>query len=221
MEARGTAASIREAMATLQLLIGVPAMGWILGLFCLIAAVAVVGGWIRSRGMHYGRMFDDDHFVEFARALAAIKPVVLDNVEDPEAGRVSLPTPADPRTLRTSGDLFLYYTITRQGGRYEHHYSLRDTRGYTAGAVGQGFGVFAALVLGVDPSLLTIERSENTVFHVEFVLDEKQQRAFADRPPLGVTNDNVAALKRQAFDVGRRVGFKHTKIGISFVAKPA
>ena len=187
-------------------------MGWLFG---LLAVVAILVLWLLARSPHYSRIFGDDHVAEFARGISDIKPVVLANIDDEDAGKVSILLPGDPRTIRTSAGLFAIYTIGKRGGIYQHHHlSLRDTQGYTAAAVGTTFLVLAALVLGVEPKTLRIERSENAVYHAEFELDEDGQRAFAGRPPRSVTKDNARALHVEAMKARDLLGFEHIATGI-------
>ena len=188
-------------------------MGWLCG---LLAVVAVVALWLLARSPHYSRIFSDDHVVEFSRALSDMKPALLAHIDDEDAGEVLLLLPGDLRTMQTSPGLFAAYTITKRGGRYAHHFSLRDRQGYTAAAVGTTFGIIAALVLGVDPKTLRVGRSENTVYHVEFELDEDQQRAFAERPPREVTRENARALHDEAIKARDLFGFEHITTGLRF-----
>jgi hypothetical protein len=189
-------------------------MGWTIG---LVAAVVVVVLWFLVRSPHYARIFSDDHVVEFARPVADLKPAVLANIDDEDAGQFSILLPGDPRTMRTSAGLFAMYTIGKRGGRYQHHFSVRDTEGYTAAAVGTTFGVLAPMVFGIDPTILHIERSENAVYHVEYELDEARQRAFAERPPLAVTKESARALQNEAMKVRDRLGFEHVATGVRFI----
>ena len=188
-------------------------MGWLFG---LLAVVAILVLWLLARSPHYSRIFGDDHVVEFARGISDIKPVVLANIDDEDAGVVSILLPGDARTFRTSAGLFAIYTIGKRGGTYQHHLSLRDTQGYTAAAVGTTFLVLAALVLGVEPVALRIGRSENAVYHAEFELDEDGQRAFAGRPPRSVTKDDARALHVEAMKARDLLGFEHIATGIRF-----
>lgn len=189
-------------------------MGWT----CVVvaAAVCVLGLvlYVLGRSPHYTKMFSDEHVVEFAEAVARLKSVALERIEEFDKPR--LPDPNDPRRFRTSGGIFLLYTITREGGNYLHHYSLRDDQGYTAQAVGRTFAILAAMVLGVDPMTIRIERSENAVFHAEFTLDEAGQCAFTDRPPLTVTKEQARRLQDEAIKAHRHVSFGRMKTGVRY-----
>lgn len=188
----------------------------------LVVLVALMVMIIRQRTAVYKRLFSEEHFVEFASELPALREKALELIETPEqaeaevralvayeAARATnpsaeappdLPDPPEKALFLTSAGLVFVYTITHEPDGYVHHFSLRHAGGYTAMAVGRGFIAFALRLLGIEPSRVDVQRSENTVFHAEFVLSAEEQRTFAERPILQPSHEDARSAWEQARD---------------------
>ncbi|MBC8104269.1 MAG: hypothetical protein H7Z41_16965 [Cytophagales bacterium] len=147
----------------------------------ILVIVAIFALWIRSRDKKYSKVFTDPHYVEFAGALPRMKAAALSRSEDGEDDDEEMPAPDDERVLQTSAGLAVFYTIHRRGDRYIHHYSVSLAGEYTASAVGIGFSLYFASLLGIPIEQLTLQLSEAGVFHTEFTRSGGEQAAFADR----------------------------------------
>jgi hypothetical protein len=186
---------------------------WWLWLLVLLLALPVL--YLFLRGSHYSRIFSDTHFLEFAQKLALLKPRLLERVDD------DITASDDPRIMSTSAGIFLFYTISRDGTQFVHHFSLRDQQGYTATTTGEFFSLFSALLLGVEPERLTMQRSENTVFHVTFGLSPEEQQAFISHPFPALASDALAPL---CAEVRKRLHARpvnNITTGIDFTHPPA
>lgn len=173
--------------------------GWV---FAGVVIVALVG-WFVIRGATYRRIFADGHFAEVARGVARIKAAALERViasDEDEMG-----SPADPRTLVTSGGLALVYTVTRMKDRFVHHYSVSVAGTYTAHAVGETFVLFVAKILGVPFELLALSVSRSTVHHAEFRLSSPEQAAFAERPVPEISLAEITAFRRERIEVSKQL----------------
>lgn len=137
--------------------------------------VALVLLWLRPRTRQLKQIFSENHLIEIAEQMEAIKPLA---VRLSEMGEASFALEDDPCAFVTSGGIVAYYTVFRDGDSYYHHYSLKDRYGITAHAVGATLVVYIARLLGIPPERLTVERSEQQVYHVSFELGAEAQQAF-------------------------------------------
>jgi hypothetical protein len=111
-------------------------------------------------------------------------------------------SPDDAPILRTSAGLVLVYTISIDPhGRYTHHASVSIPGRVTAHAVGEMFILLWARLLGVGYDRLVLKLSPATVHHAEFVLDESEQPAFAQRLVETPTVDMLKAFQAECLRV--------------------
>ena len=131
--------------------------------------------WLRPRSRQLKTIFSETHLIEIAEQMEAIKPLA---VRLADVGEEPFALEDDPRAFVTRGGIVVYYTITRDGDSYRHHYSLKDQYGITGAAVGATLVVYIAQLLGAAPETLTIERSEQQVYHAAFDLSASDQQVF-------------------------------------------
>ncbi|MES2462967.1 MAG: hypothetical protein V4671_20475 [Armatimonadota bacterium] len=153
---------------------------------CLIAAFFFY--LVGPRSAQLKQIFSDAHLIEIAEQLEAVKPLAVHLAEVSEA---PFALEDDPRAFMTGAGIVLYYTISHDDGLYFHHFSLKDSYGITPHAVGATLVVYVARLFSVSPEILTVERSQQQVFHVSFKLSGEEQKAFA-RTPLHVPSARAA-----------------------------
>ena len=169
-------------------------------LTCLALAFA---WWLVGRGGQLKKIFSDAHLIEIAERLGPVKAAAEVAAEE-EDGVVQ---PDDPRVLRTSAQIVIFYTISRDGDVYSHHYSLKDQYGITADAVGATLTLYVGRLLGVAPEALTLQRSDMHVYHAEFALTEEQHRELTRRPVLVPSAVEAKALFQECLAARSRVTF--------------
>jgi len=173
--------------------------GWIcFGSFLLLLVL-----WFFFKGGKYKQLFADEHFVEIAQGVVGMKQAALDDINDPE--HATPPDANDGRLLKTSAGLVIYYDITKDDGRFVHHYSISVAGGYTAHAVGRTFAIFVAQLLGVPLDVLTLVVTESSIHHVEFTLEPSSQAEFAARPVPVVTLADVPEYRKQGMEANEKV----------------
>jgi hypothetical protein len=160
---------------------------WILANLMVLAA-----WWILSRALAYQRLFAVPHLIQFGQALPGMKRAAMQNIFPGD------PSPDDARVLRTSAGLVFVYTISiDDAGKYVHHVSVSIPGRVMAHAVGEAFILLWAKLLGVPFEYLVLRMSPATVHHAEFVLDESEQSAFAERPVETPTEELLKAFQAE------------------------
>jgi len=164
----------------------------------VIWILAGLGGlvvlWVVTRARKYGRIFADAHFIEVGGAAAKIKAAAL-------AKGDSEPSSADdPRTLQTSANVAIFYTVRKDDLRYVHHCSVSVRGGPTTHAVGRTFVAFAAKLFGLPLDRMAFAVAPSTVHHGEVMLDADEHAAVAAAPVPEVSASNATELKRAAMD---------------------
>lgn len=180
-------------------------------LLWIIAAVVglLVLGKILRRVLLYRRLLADAHFQETAQAIVVIRRAALDNIEErTEQGALAQ---SDPRYRVTSAGLVILHTITREGPGFVHHCSLSLGGGYTAHAVGSVYMALVTLVLGLDDSDLTVHITPAHRYHLEFILDEGQQAAFAARDVAVSAVGTASELHERCLVQRDRLKFLHVR----------
>lgn len=160
--------------------------------------------WIVSKGGIYRRIFAAEHFVEFANSLAAATAAGCDKINEPPGN----PPTKDPRVFVTSAGLAVMYTVGRENGNYEHHFSISIAGRYTPHAVGGTFTVYVARLLGVDLADLHVGISQGNVYHSAFTLTQDQQATFSDRIITIPSLDDAGELHTECMDVLDRLQFE-------------
>jgi thiamine pyrophosphate-dependent acetolactate synthase large subunit-like protein len=123
--------------------------------------------------------------------MEVVKPLAV-NLAD--VGEEKFALEDDPRAFVTRAGIVIYYTISRNDNLYSHHFSLTDRYGITAHAVGATLVVYIGLLLNIPPDILTVERSEQQVFHASFDLTEAEQAMFVASPLQTPTLAKVRAM---------------------------
>lgn len=162
--------------------------GWL----CFGAVLAVILFWLVPRGRTYDRIFSDEHFLEVAAGMAGVKQgaiTLLATEMDPSA---------DPRTLRTSAGMLIFYTIDRTPeGDFSHHVSVSKPGDLTTGAVGRRLTFLAALLVGLPLDRLALGYSQRGVHHAAILLAPSEHEALCARPVLPVCGDGMKELRRE------------------------
>jgi hypothetical protein len=159
---------------------------------CIGAVLALIAFWLVSRGRMYDRIFSDEHFLEVAEGMAAIKQEALAHIGQ------KLDPPNDPRVLQTSAGLAVFYTINGPSSHgFTHHVSVSIPGDYTAGGVGRRFTILAAIVLGLPLDRLALAFSRAGVHHASVVLSAADHEAICEGPLRAVSKDGVGALRAE------------------------
>lgn len=166
-------------------------MAWIVvGGLVLLA----LGVGIRLIVVSYRRLFSDEHFLEISKSIGSLKTAAISNIETDD----DLPSsPDDPRVLRTTAGLAIFYTVRNENGLYIHHYSVSVPGRHTAHAVGATFILFAAKLLGFSRDHSHFLIGESTVHHCEVRLSWSEHEKVATSPVPEVSLADI-----QAFRVG-------------------
>jgi hypothetical protein len=163
-------------------------IGVVVGFLFGIALVLLV---LLPRSAQLKKIFSNDHLIEIAEQMEVGKPLAV-SLADVAEEKFALED--DPRTFVTSAGIVIYYTISRNENLYLHHFSLTDQYGITAHAVGATLVVYIGLLLNIPPDILTVERSEQQVFHASFDLTEAEQAMFVASPLQTPTLAKVRAM---------------------------
>jgi len=133
--------------------------------------------WVVSKDRRYKKIFEPEHYVEFAESLAAVTSAACDKIGEPPTN----PPTDDSRFFLTAARIVFLYTITEENGQYEHYFSISIAGRYTPHAVGRTFAIYVARLLGIDLDQLKIGISQANVFHSVFTLAQKKQIEFKNR----------------------------------------
>lgn len=145
------------------------------------AVVVLIALWFLTRGGKYKKVFADEHFLEVAGRVPALKEAALAQAERP--ADVSSPLPVDdPRRVVTSAGLVVLYTIAPEGAGFEHHVSVSLDGAYTAHAVGDMFVWWILRLLGVDVRRCGLLISPRTVHFAIWIIDRAEHAEFSGRP---------------------------------------
>jgi hypothetical protein len=143
-----------------------------------VVFVILIARYVSKRGRIYKRVFADEHFLEIARRVAALKAGALERIDDQEG----LADPrTDPRAMITGAPLVFVYTINTDGSNYDHQLSV-SVPGYTAHAVGDMFLRWALELLDVDLDDCELVILPSTVHFVHWRYGAEQQARFVARP---------------------------------------
>ncbi len=170
---------------------------------CVVAALLLL--WWLPRGSQLKKIFSEAHLIEIAERLGPVTRSAAGKAEETEE---DFAPESDPRVIITSAKIVVFYTISREGHSFSHHYSLKDQYGITAHAVGATLILYIARMLGIAPDALTLQRSEQHVYHAAFELSEEQQRAFINRPIPVPTPEEASAIFQECLTERDRVVFR-------------
>ena len=178
----------------------------------LVGVAVLVLLFLLRRAAAYQRMFSEAHFLEIAEGMARIKPIAQEQMEAPDT--IQPVTFDDPRTLKTSQNLRVFYTVTRNEHLFEHHYSVSIAHGYTSTAVGEIFSLYVAHLLGFTSQQFSIQRSQRGIYHVEWHWKPDEQAAFAHQAVKVPTREELPALREKLDEWRRNVFLQAVEIPV-------
>ena len=162
-----------------------------------IAVAAVIGSvllWSFSRSSKYKAIYADEHFLEVAAELPAIKQHAYAMADDaPDYS--TPPTDDDPRMFVSSQGLIVMYTIGLEEGRYEQHVSVSLDTGVTVSAVGEMFTLWLLYLLGVDLDPCVLVVSPSRVHFASWQVEPEAREQLAAAPVLEPTADDVTRFR--------------------------
>lgn len=151
--------------------------------------------WFVLASSPYQQLFGDEHLLEIHQRLPTLKRLALERVIDGEENQIE--TVEDPRSMVTEAGLLIVYTVSRNEGKYWHHWSISyAARGYTARAVGDMFTCFMARELGLDINRFALGVSPHTVHHSELAMTPAEHEAYAQKPIVELTPDDLENFRQ-------------------------
>lgn len=153
------------------------------------------------KGPGYRRIFAARHFVEFGGLVAAAGKAGCTLMNEPPIE----PANEDGRLVVSSAGLVFVYSVDEEAGEYVHRLSVSIAGKYTPHALGGTFTVFAAQVLGLDPTKGKVGISPNRVHHAEFLLQRAEQAEFERRTPTVPKEEQVSVIHKECGELRDRL----------------
>ncbi|MCC6997757.1 MAG: hypothetical protein IT370_24275 [Deltaproteobacteria bacterium] len=164
---------------------------WVLIIGGSLAGLIGLALVAKVRGLR--RLFGDEHFLEIARKVPAMKDAALASASAPDVeGRVPLD---DARLVLTTCGLAILYTVGAEEGQFVHACSVSYRRGVTAHAIGEAFLAYLVILLGLPVERLKLAVSASTAHHAEVTLSPDDHAAVAAADVPEVTATNIAAIR--------------------------
>ena len=162
--------------------------GWL----CIGAVLAVIVLWLVPRGRTYDRIFSDEHFQEIAVGMGRVKQGAISLLG------AEMDPSADPRTLRTSTGMLIFYTIDRMPeGDFSHHISVSKPGDLTTDAVGRRLTFLVARLVGLQLDRLALGYSQRGVYHASILLTPSEHEAWSAQPVPLVSGEGMKALRTE------------------------
>ena len=170
------------------------------GMFVLLILIMLL-----AVSRKYGAFYKAKHMVELAEGLAKIRGDALSHIgQEIDLAKVS-PDDLPPCATITSTEIVLFYSIDREDAQYLHHISMSHRGSWFAPSAARIFLAYFHGLLQLESTPLGTTVSEGGRYHIEFRLNDAEQRAFADRrveiPPPAALDDILNQCHLAAADL--------------------
>lgn len=151
-----------------------------IGVGVLVLVIGAIVYVTASGAMKYDRLLGEKNMSELSDILSALKPYAIEHplvaTHDPE---VSL----DHGYFRdTDQGMRIIYTVSKNGGVYNHHISLSGGPSYLAHSAALTFASWMGHCLSVDAAKISVPQNfgnqDGFVRHILFDLNEAEQQVF-------------------------------------------